>query len=310
MLVILAGILPTTAAFTNTEMGRQWFQKAVGWTIAFILYKPAAAIVYSVAFLLMGNNGAEGFTDHFHHRFHADDRRAVRSAGADAFRHPDGRGRRLRRGSGSRSGRGGHGHRCRVDGPQRAAVRATLAPHRPVHKATSQARLPKGSNGTPAAVTAAMASRPPAQPAPAGRPARAPPEAPHRRAGTSGSVQEPAQAPPVRCRVGSGESRRPGRHGRRRRSTSSVQGLSGRTTDRAGFNRPARAPVAAINTEYKEPSYGNWRVPRSAGLGKPRRYRHRHCHGRPVAGHHQLRVSGACSRACASWPSPGRPPCC
>jgi type IV secretion system protein TrbL len=59
MLVILAGILPTTAAFTNTEMGRQWFQKAVGWTIAFILYKPAAAIVYSVAFLLMGNGGGE-----------------------------------------------------------------------------------------------------------------------------------------------------------------------------------------------------------------------------------------------------------
>jgi hypothetical protein len=54
MLVILAGILPTTAAFTNTEMGRQWFQKAVGWTIAFVLYKPAAAIVYAVAFKLMG----------------------------------------------------------------------------------------------------------------------------------------------------------------------------------------------------------------------------------------------------------------
>lgn len=59
MLVILAGILPTTAAFTNTEMGRQWFQKAVGWTIAFILYKPAAAIVYSVAFLLMGNSSGQ-----------------------------------------------------------------------------------------------------------------------------------------------------------------------------------------------------------------------------------------------------------
>jgi hypothetical protein len=55
MLVILAGILPTTAAFTNTEMGRQWFQKAVGWTIAFILYKPAAAVVYAVAFKLMGS---------------------------------------------------------------------------------------------------------------------------------------------------------------------------------------------------------------------------------------------------------------
>src|SRR5688500_3494431 len=59
MLVILAGILPTTAAFTNTEMGQQWFQKAVGWTIAFILYKPAAAIVYSVAFLLMGNSSGQ-----------------------------------------------------------------------------------------------------------------------------------------------------------------------------------------------------------------------------------------------------------
>ncbi|SDI70283.1 hypothetical protein SAMN04488693_11925 [Arthrobacter subterraneus] len=53
MLVILAGILPTTAAFTNTEMGRQWFQKTTGWTLAFILYKPAAAIVYAVAFRLV-----------------------------------------------------------------------------------------------------------------------------------------------------------------------------------------------------------------------------------------------------------------
>ena len=59
MLVILAGHPAHHAAFTNTEMGRQWFQKAVGWTIAFILYKPAAAIVYSVAFLLMGNTAGK-----------------------------------------------------------------------------------------------------------------------------------------------------------------------------------------------------------------------------------------------------------
>jgi type IV secretion system protein TrbL len=59
MLVILAGILPTTAAFTNTEMGRQWFQKAVGWTIAFILYKPAAAIVYAAAFSLMDSSAGK-----------------------------------------------------------------------------------------------------------------------------------------------------------------------------------------------------------------------------------------------------------
>jgi hypothetical protein len=59
MLVILAGILPTTAAFTNMEMGRQWFQKAVGWTLAFILYKPAASMVYGAAFVLMESNTGE-----------------------------------------------------------------------------------------------------------------------------------------------------------------------------------------------------------------------------------------------------------
>ncbi|PVZ93288.1 hypothetical protein DDQ50_16445 [Amnibacterium flavum] len=54
MLVVLAGILPITASFTNTEMGRNWFRRSLGWTIAFILYKPAAAIVYATAFRLTG----------------------------------------------------------------------------------------------------------------------------------------------------------------------------------------------------------------------------------------------------------------
>ncbi|RFA06790.1 hypothetical protein B7R21_18475 [Subtercola boreus] len=54
MLVLLAGILPIAASFTNTEIGRQWFKKALAWTIAFILYKPAAAIVYATAFRLTG----------------------------------------------------------------------------------------------------------------------------------------------------------------------------------------------------------------------------------------------------------------
>ncbi|MFK0042397.1 hypothetical protein ACIQTW_21385, partial [Paenarthrobacter sp. NPDC090517] len=52
LLVVLAGIFPTTAAFTNTEMGRQWFQRCVGWIIAFVLYKPAAALIYATAFKL------------------------------------------------------------------------------------------------------------------------------------------------------------------------------------------------------------------------------------------------------------------
>lgn len=56
MLVILAGILPLSASFTNTEMGKQWFKRAIGWLVAFILYKPAAAIVYAAAFQLVGTN--------------------------------------------------------------------------------------------------------------------------------------------------------------------------------------------------------------------------------------------------------------
>ena len=56
LLVVLAGILPTAAAATNTEMGRTWFRKAVSWLVAFILYKPAAAVVYAVAFKLAGTN--------------------------------------------------------------------------------------------------------------------------------------------------------------------------------------------------------------------------------------------------------------
>ncbi|MFC9335937.1 hypothetical protein [Arthrobacter sp. NPDC057009] len=55
LLVILTGIFPTAAAFTNTEAGKGWFQKCTAWLFAFILYKPAAAIVYATAFQLSGS---------------------------------------------------------------------------------------------------------------------------------------------------------------------------------------------------------------------------------------------------------------
>jgi type IV secretion system protein TrbL len=54
LLVILTGIFPTAAAFSNTEAGKGWFQKCTAWLIAFILYKPAAAIIYATAFQLSG----------------------------------------------------------------------------------------------------------------------------------------------------------------------------------------------------------------------------------------------------------------
>jgi hypothetical protein len=55
MLILMAGVLPIAAAATNTEMGKAWFRKVVGWTAAFIAYKPLAALVYAAALSLAGN---------------------------------------------------------------------------------------------------------------------------------------------------------------------------------------------------------------------------------------------------------------
>ncbi|WP_326807120.1 MULTISPECIES: hypothetical protein [unclassified Streptomyces] len=62
MLVILAGTLPLSAAASATPAGRAWFRKSVGWLLAFVLYKPTAAIVYAAAFSMTGGQeqGGEG----------------------------------------------------------------------------------------------------------------------------------------------------------------------------------------------------------------------------------------------------------
>lgn len=54
MLVVLAGVLPLAASLTTTEAGRTWFRRCVAWIVAFVLYKPAAAVVYAAAFQLVG----------------------------------------------------------------------------------------------------------------------------------------------------------------------------------------------------------------------------------------------------------------
>ncbi|GGX36611.1 hypothetical protein [Streptomyces chryseus] len=56
MLIILAGTLPLSAAASSTEGGRAWFHKSLGWLIAFLAYKPVAAIVYAAAFSSMGQS--------------------------------------------------------------------------------------------------------------------------------------------------------------------------------------------------------------------------------------------------------------
>ncbi|MFE9685383.1 hypothetical protein [Streptomyces sp. NPDC006285] len=54
MLIILTGTLPLAAAASSTPAGRLWFRRSVGWLLAFVLYKPAAAVVYAAAFSITG----------------------------------------------------------------------------------------------------------------------------------------------------------------------------------------------------------------------------------------------------------------
>lgn len=53
MLVVLIGVLPLAASATNTETGRMWFKRCVSWLVAFLLYKPIAALVYAAALKLL-----------------------------------------------------------------------------------------------------------------------------------------------------------------------------------------------------------------------------------------------------------------
>ena len=54
ILTLLAGTLPLSAAALATPAGRAWFQRTLAWIVAFLLYKPAAALVYASAFALTG----------------------------------------------------------------------------------------------------------------------------------------------------------------------------------------------------------------------------------------------------------------
>jgi len=63
MLVLLAGTFPLAAAATNTELGTNWFRKYCGWSLAFIAYKPAAALVYAASFKLSQANLLGGGDD-------------------------------------------------------------------------------------------------------------------------------------------------------------------------------------------------------------------------------------------------------
>lgn len=55
-LVVLAGMLPVAAAASLSDPQRTMLRKTSAWLLGFILYKPAAAIVYATAFRLTGTD--------------------------------------------------------------------------------------------------------------------------------------------------------------------------------------------------------------------------------------------------------------
>jgi hypothetical protein len=60
LLVVLTGTLPLTAAASMTEQGQTWWRRHLGWLIAWLLYKPAAALLYISAFALTHTKGLVG----------------------------------------------------------------------------------------------------------------------------------------------------------------------------------------------------------------------------------------------------------
>lgn len=55
MIVYLAAVLPLAAAASSTAAGKQWWSKSVAWLVAFILYKPVAALIYAGAFRMLSS---------------------------------------------------------------------------------------------------------------------------------------------------------------------------------------------------------------------------------------------------------------
>ena len=63
MLVVLVAVWPLAASLSSTEQGLGWYKKINAYLIAFVLFKPVAAIVYSAGFLLLKDPSATTSND-------------------------------------------------------------------------------------------------------------------------------------------------------------------------------------------------------------------------------------------------------
>lgn len=59
LLPVLVGIAPMWAAMSWTEQGKQAFAKSVGWLIAFLAYKPVAALMLAAGSAIMASGGGD-----------------------------------------------------------------------------------------------------------------------------------------------------------------------------------------------------------------------------------------------------------
>jgi type IV secretion system protein TrbL len=62
-IVLLGGTFSLAAAMSAHRFGKGWLDKSISWSLAFALYKPAAAIIYCTAFTLAGQTGPHNAID-------------------------------------------------------------------------------------------------------------------------------------------------------------------------------------------------------------------------------------------------------
>ena len=62
LLTLLTGFSPLAAAASTTAWGKQWFNKYVAWTMAFVAFKPTASTIYAASLKLLSGD-SYSFTD-------------------------------------------------------------------------------------------------------------------------------------------------------------------------------------------------------------------------------------------------------
>ncbi|WP_433678334.1 hypothetical protein [Nocardia sp. CA-119907] len=55
LLILVVAVIPLAAAASGTGPGSQAYKKLLSWSLAFVLYKPVGALVYAIAFTVIGN---------------------------------------------------------------------------------------------------------------------------------------------------------------------------------------------------------------------------------------------------------------